>query len=210
MPTPLDYLSPAVRKAFRFDIGFRTAIGCALLPMIVGTSIYIAWHWTGEDFLQGLGLLTIFGGLLLFGAGFVALILYVIGEIAQKTMNRRRFTLRVALALGLLLVNFPLAGYFMNAGTRIVVDVRNSGATTLKDVRLVAPYDEGEKLGDIPPGTTRRGRIDVTGDGALAVTHTSADSSVGTILVEGYVTNGLTGRYTVDVKDGADVVKKVK
>ena len=212
MPASLDYRTAAARKPFRFDFGYPIALICALLPMLIGTGAFVGWYLAGDEAFMFLGLFTIFGGVILFLCGLICLILYSVGETAHQTMTRRRFAGRITLSAFLLLFNFPLAAFYMGFvdSIAIVVEVRNQGSKPMRAAQLVAPHEVIVPIGDVAPGQAVRGRIGATGDGELALQWTDATGAPRQVSISGYVTNGDSGTYRVDIADNSQNATKVK
>jgi heme/copper-type cytochrome/quinol oxidase subunit 2 len=93
---------------------YRLGLLCALLPLLTGTGIFVAWINTRENWLMGAGIYTITGGLILFVVGMVSIFLMV--RIARKQSSP--YKKKTALLACLLLINFPIAmgmtHYYLN------------------------------------------------------------------------------------------------
>ncbi len=85
---------------------------CGLLPMLLGSAIFLLWVWSSSSLLPVLGLLNMVLGLCLFGGGLG--VLY-----ALRLRAGRRWLPGTAMACTLLLANFPLACVYAGLGSQI-------------------------------------------------------------------------------------------
>ncbi|MGQ5521754.1 hypothetical protein ACUHMQ_00675 [Chitinimonas sp. PSY-7] len=85
---------------------------CGLIPMILGSIIFLLWVWSASTLLPLLGLLNMVLGLCLFGTGMG--LLY-----ALRLRAGDRWLPGTAMAAVLLLGNFPLALTYGGLGSQI-------------------------------------------------------------------------------------------
>ncbi len=85
---------------------------CGLIPMLIGSAIFLLWVWSASTLLPLLGLLNMVLGLCLFGAGMG--LLY-----AVRLRAGDRWLPGTAMAAALLFGNFPLAITYGGLGSQI-------------------------------------------------------------------------------------------
>lgn len=90
----------------------RAAQWCGLLPMLLGSGIFLLWVWSASSLLPILGLLNLLLGLCLFGAGLG--LLY-----ALRLRVGQHWLPGMAMATALLFGNFPLALAYGGLGSKI-------------------------------------------------------------------------------------------
>lgn len=126
-----------------------TPLICALLPLSMGSMIFLAWLFLHWPIFEGLGLLTIGVGLILFFVGTGSLFSYHRWAKANEVPNHHRNGLIV---LGLLLLNFPLAiAYTWAALTLYHVEVVNESASPVEGL-VVSGIRSEARFGTIQPG----------------------------------------------------------
>jgi len=182
---------------------YRSAIVCALLPLIAGTSIFALWVPTRWEWLMAAGFVVLGLGLALFAVGTLALARYCWLALCAPELPPRFWGL-AALAAALLVVNFPAAGLIVwkvdELHSRYTVVVRNDSGKPLEDVRVSGGGCE-EILGTIAAGDERRCSFLVRRDGHLEV----RAAGLAPQPISGYVTNGLGGHTTATVHPDGSV-----
>jgi hypothetical protein len=126
---------------------------CALAPLSVGCSVYVAWRLTNWQWLEVAGLFTILTGLLLTLVGFV-FYLSARSDIRKLAKDQRREpSRRSTIGLLLLLLNFPvaatLAGQVMSQGRPSAITIENRTTTELTDVSYF--WGSNTLAGEIEP-----------------------------------------------------------
>ncbi|HEX5138280.1 MAG TPA: hypothetical protein VFY93_14995 [Planctomycetota bacterium] len=176
---------------------YRAAIVCGLLPLVVGTSIFLLWVVTRWEWLMGAGLFALFFGLALFAVGVLALARYCWVALRMPEPPPRPW-LKAALAAILLLSNFPAAGTIIwkvdDLCSRYTVVVRNGTGAAIEDVRVSGGGCEAV-FGAIAPGDEVRRSFLIQCDGTLEI----RAQGLARQPISGYVTNGLGGHTTVTV-----------
>jgi hypothetical protein len=165
----------------------RAAMICGLLPLGTGVGIFLLWLIARWDWLMMAGLFTVYGGIVsvLVGLGFLV-------AAGKQTPSARP-------ALGILLANFPIAGFIIVVAfviqTRFPVTVVNEGHATL-DQFVVSGGGVEFDFGSVAPGqTVTRHRL-IDHDGSL-VFHARREGEEIEGTVEGYVTNNQGGHKRV-------------
>lgn len=178
---------------------YRVALICGTLPLLVGVSIFVLWLVTRWDWLTLAGFYTLFGGVVIFLVGVVALACYCGQAFQAPNLPRRRLWLSTIACAGLLLSNFPVAGGIIVAvaaiESRYTVTIHNASQQPLNDVRVFGGGCD-ESLGSIPPGDTARRSFWVEHDDELKL-HAISGTAVHKETIDGYVTNGMGGHTTV-------------
>lgn len=102
-----DYANPATYVPPP-RVYVRIAMGAALLPLVFGILIFLAWIPTRSDTCKFLGLLNIGFGLFCTSIGIISLVLYLALMPGEPVIRIRRFITGSWIALLLLTINFPV------------------------------------------------------------------------------------------------------
>lgn len=126
---------------------------CALIPLLVGCSVYVTWRLTHWQWLEFAGFYTILTGLLLSLVGFG---FYLSARASTRKLDkdqRRKPSRRTTIGLLLLLLNFPvaftLAGNVMNRGRPSAITIENKTTAELTDVSYF--WGSNALAGEIEP-----------------------------------------------------------
>lgn len=169
---------------------YRIAKYCAVIPMIVGISIFVLWLLTRWDEWMMLGAFTLIGGLALLIVGFLALGAYYWIASRSPGIPRQQIKPTMFKVIGLLFSNFLVAGGIIAAvlflGCRYTVVIHNTTQQSLDDVRV---FGAGANFTfeSIPPGATAQQSICIKQDGLLML-ETVINSTKHTNNISGYVT----------------------
>ena len=133
----------------------KLAIACGLLPMILGTAIFVAWLITDSDVLEIIGLLLVYGGVALLALGLVCLLAFV--SRARKAGIAYRRARNWALVV--LFLNFPLcaATIFLAFAMESAhhVTLVNRASAPVEDLVLTDPTGRRFAIGTIGSGLSR-------------------------------------------------------
>jgi hypothetical protein len=170
--------------------------------MAFGVGITMAYRWTHHDALPKIGLCVLGLGFLSVCAGMVFAILGWIQSRKDFESNRKRGR-RLAAVLGVLVLNFPVAGgcALMGIGeiTAYHLTIRNDAGQAVSNLSL---NDAG--FTDMPtriePGQTVRLRGWIEHEGELVLTY-RLDGVHHEALVDGYVTRKISGDARVVLTD---------
>jgi len=201
----LEYAAPAVGW-LRASL-YPRVIFLGAAPLVAGFAI-IALYWMTEwHVLMLAGFFTILAGVISVLAGGGILFLFWLRERRLERYSQGALRVRVLVASILLASNFPAAWACMMAGveldSRMTVTVLNQGTTRIDSFVLTAPGFTKE-LGPIPAGGKAKCIVHVTRDGPMDFTSRAGTITSGGI-VDGYVTDGIGGRWDVTM-DGAHKV----
>ena len=124
---------------FEVTLWYRTAIACGLFPMVLGTAIFAVWLFTDLDALEIIGLLFIYGGIVLFAAGIGSLLIFVSRARKGGIAYRRPTTL----ALAVLILNVPLCAAYISIAFAMesahIVTVVNRAGMPIESLTLTDP-----------------------------------------------------------------------
>ena len=130
-----------------------------VVPLVVGTAIFISWLFLRTDYLMAVGVITIYAGLCSVGVGAVCLAIYVWRTWRSAAVSRRRVVWQSIALAGLFLANFIAAGGFVYGAimieTRYNLSITNHSGEPLRAVRV----DGGGvsiRFEDIPAGQTAK------------------------------------------------------
>lgn len=178
-----------------------------LLPLLIGVSLFVLWIVTRRDWLMVGGFVTLYGGLVSFFIGAIALARYCWAASRLVDPPRRRWVPSALACAALLLSNLPVAGGIVAAviaiSTCYSVVVHNASQQAISDVRVYGGGCEAN-LGTIPPGGLARRLFWIQRDGELAFRAVSS-STTHHMIIDGYVTNGMGGRTEVVVEPNGSI-----
>jgi hypothetical protein len=200
----LDYGVPA--KSNAPTVLYRVALLCALLPLSVGTLIFLTYLATESNALTAAGFFTLIGGVILFIVGAGCLLGYGILEFRSRAMPRRQLAKRVAIAAVLLGIGFPVAWVYAAIGLEIEswyrITVVNASATPIDSFVLTAP-GVTLKMGSIAPNGIVKHRFranTVNAEGPMTFTATQASQTFSGTVAWLPTPSNYGARRTVTIK----------
>ena len=181
-------------------IGYRIAIACGLLPMILGTAIFTEWLFTDLDTLEIIGLWLIYGGIALFAIGIFSLRVFVSHARRRGILYRKP----TAWALAVLLMNFPLCAAYVSIAFAMesahVVTVVDRAALPIEGLILTDPAGRQFRIGTVEPGEARHACLDFSGEGAVQFAfNVDGQMRVGTLIT--YQSNPFGSNATLDLSE---------
>lgn len=182
------------------------AVVCGALPLTVGLTTTLVYLVTYIRNLELFGVFVAATGLLIVTFGGVAWLIWVL---KTREFSSRRWWLKTAGALLLLLANFPACLACIYAAEHSRFTVTNAGATPLT-VGISATFaGQTRALGAIEPGGRKRfyWRIDPNGDEFNVTAATPAGPATSTFYVD---LNGIGGGADVDLAINPDGSIRVK
>lgn len=181
-----------------FEYLYRIAFLCGLLPLTVGTGIYLLWLVTEWDVLMVAGIFTIWGGLASVAIGFGAVAIYAF-KLRVNGALWRDIAGRIAKPIGLMLFNLPacivIFSLAWSAVTRYDVTLTNESESAIAHFQMVAPGVE-ESFEDVKPGESRSVGVHFSGDGPFYYM-AEVNREVVRDTIEYYVTHNLRGEAEV-------------
>lgn len=171
---------------------YRYSLVCGLIPLLLGTATFFWWFITDLHDLFLVGYFVILGGIVLFLAGMVCVLVYVLK--ARRAQSRYKRA-AVASVTVLLLNFFVCAGYILIAvrmTTTYIVIVTNDYREPIRDLVLKDPADGIYGISTVQPGAIAKACFRFKGEGAVTYAMTSRGSAQTGQLV-GYVTSGYGG-----------------
>ena len=131
---------------------------CGGLPLAVGSFSYFAWRVTNWGVWELLGFFTLIAGLAMFLAGVGHLCQYIIEAKRYDKVPLAKIIATSAGSLMLLLVNFPVAGYFMASAIEIQshfdVTIVNRSNEPVNEFRISGSDMEDILIPVVKPGET--------------------------------------------------------
>ncbi len=189
---------------FNVTLWYRTAIVCGLVPMLLGTAIFAAWLFTDFNALGILGILFIYGGLALFAAGIVSLLIFV----SRARKDGIAYRKPAILALAVLVVNFPLCAAYISIAFLMesahVVTVVNRTGMPIETLALTDPVGRRFRVGTVGPGQVRRACLGFSGEGAVQFS-LSVDGETRTGTLIGYLSDPLGSDATLHLSEDLSV-----
>ena len=178
----------------------RLALICGLVPLSVGTMVFIAWLITRDSDLMAIGAATIAYSIPLFIIGFISLI--VDGWKASEARNEE-WRARRLVARSILLLNFPVAATYvavacyLNSTYTIIVE--NISAERIDRLTLVDPFRNRYEFGPVEANDRREEAFHFRGEGSVLYEVSSGGVVRSDVLI-GYTTFGIGGcvRLTIE------------
>ncbi len=192
----------------------KAIVICGAFPLLLGSMIYATWSFTRWSWLEVTGMIVIAVGTLMvtIGTGLLARYLSRIRRIGSLARNKN--WIKVFLASGLLLANFPVAIIYtisaIQIKTRYTLRVSNESGNAIESLLIKGPGVRME-LGQIAPGQKIVHELEFSGDGSLDfVARQRQHEFSGT--VDEYVTGGWSGDTTIRVMPNRQflLIKKQK
>ncbi|MDX1402349.1 MAG: hypothetical protein R3245_10535 [Kiloniellales bacterium] len=173
----------------------KMAIACGLTPIVLGTAIFAAWLRNDSDVLEVIGLLTIFGGVVVVAIGIVCLVTFGIKAREKATVNRTGTTAAVAV----LALNFPLCAFYVYIAfameSAYLVTVVNRSDLSIENLMLTDPRGHRFQASSVGPGRVHRLCPHFSGEGAVNYSF-ELDGEVRTGILIGYLADPI-GSQTV-------------
>ncbi len=168
---------------FEVTLWYRTAIACGLFPMVLGTAIFAAWLFIDLFALEIIGILFIFGGIVLFAAGVVSLLVFVSRARKGGIAYRKPTTL----ALAVLFLNFPLCAAYVSIAVAMKfadgVTVVNRAGMPIEALTLTDSAGGQFRVGTVGPGQVRHACLDFSGEGAVQFSlNIDGETRAGTLI----------------------------
>jgi hypothetical protein len=171
IPEPLAPLAYAAPTHARPRVAlYRIAQACWILPLVVGVGSLMLFAVTRARAATVIGFFTVVGGAALFGVGVICLIVFwcLLRRCADD--ERRAWSRRASILLGLLVLNFPIAAGCAGSAiwlmSRFTVVVVNETGEPLRDVRITVP-GHAINLATLQPGERVTRSVSLSGDGGL-------------------------------------------
>ncbi len=171
---------------------YRCSLVCGLIPLLLGTATFFWWFITDLHDLLLVGNLVILGGIVLFLAGMVCVLVYVLK--ARRAQSRYKRA-AVASVTVLLLNFFVCAGYILIAVrmmTTYIVIVTNDYREPIRDLVIKDPADGIYRVATVQPAAIAKACFRFKGEGAVTYAMTNRGSAQ-TGQLFGYVTSGYGG-----------------
>ena len=189
---PLAYSAPDARRGSNPNRPLCIALGCGVVPAVLGTLIISLWLLTRHGSLPLFGFVVILLGLACTIAGAIFLVIYFNEAAATRRRPVRSWLAPGLLAAGLLLGNFPLCAFYIWAAELYTVRVVNAGGATVSSFVVSDPAGQQWEMGPLRPRSRKTRLLNVNGEGAV-VFSAIVNGTVATGDVDGYVTSGMTG-----------------
>ena len=177
----------------------RIAFICALLPLIVGTSIFVAFVVSENPDLAIFGVFTIIFGVLLFIVGIVAL--FIAGKqakIAGKDIKRNNFYI-----LCLLFANFPISVFMVFYSVDIMTAYRltivNDFDKPIREIVIIESSHKQHKIENISAHSNRRYLLHFKSEGAVKYRINSEGIKQDEFILEGYGSSPQGGENTITI-----------
>ncbi|MFO0388710.1 MAG: hypothetical protein ACK502_03195 [Alphaproteobacteria bacterium] len=178
---------------------FKIAKHCALVPMVMGLTVFALWLVTRFDILMFAGVLVILLGVLLSFVGMVALFLAKIHAV-RNNKPYKRACLRHGL---LLLINFPLAlGIIACADyllSRYVVNIVNHSPHNVEKLEFIDPAGNVDAIEKIPAGASIQTSHHFIGESSIEY-NMVLDSAASSGMLIGYVSGGMGGSASMVIE----------
>lgn len=186
---------------------YKIAIVCGLLPLLVGTTTFVAWLATDIGELVVFGLFVFFVGLGVFLVGVIALRRFVT-RAKKEGVAHVRYT---AIAAAILLLNFPAAFAYMaiadSMETSFFVTIENEFSEPIRDLVFINSPGDNFPIADIDPGSKYSHCFDFLGDGGDGDVKFSmtVNDSTRTGFLLGYITPNMGVRAKMHLTEAGQV-----
>src|SRR5687768_279814 len=152
---PLEYANPAqTYSAGNLKRTLRIALGCAVVPAVIGTTVTAIWLVVRLPFLPLLGLLNIGLGCVLFLVGTGLLFNYAWRSHRARLTSARNWIRPAAMVFGLLLFNFPLCAVCFELASWTRIYVFNKTSTPVSNFVISNNGGRTWHFGTIPPNSS--------------------------------------------------------
>ena len=168
--------------------------------MLLGTAIFAAWLFTDLDALEIIGLLFIYGSIVLFAVGIISLLVFV----SRARKGGSAYRIPATLALTVLVLNFPLCAAYISIAFAMesahVVTVVNRAGMPIEALTLTDPAGRQFRFGTVGPGQARHACLDFSGEGAVQFSlDVDGETRAGTLI--GYLADPLGSHATVHLSE---------
>jgi hypothetical protein len=185
----------------------KTAIVLGTAPLVVATSIFLAWVAIRWTYLAAAGIITIYVGLVSVSVGLFCLAVVTVQTYRRQELPRRPLRRQLIVTLVILLLNFPAAAAFTYAAflieTRYVVTVSNQSSSDVESF-LVDGGGVHVELGPLRPGQSRSRGFYIQHDDGLSFSGSRSGVAFSGTL-DGYVTINLGGHKNVVISPDGSV-----
>ena len=165
--TALSELGTDANCSRQMPLLLKAAILCGAIPLVAGSLVYFTWRLTEWDWITIAGISVIAVGVASFIAGAACLLRHLWREFCVERAARHRLWIQGLLVGSLLLINFPLALFYVfsadEISTRYTVRVVNKSGAPIDSFILTAPRVRIE-LGPIPAGDRVRRHLHFVGN----------------------------------------------
>jgi hypothetical protein len=185
------------------NVLYRIALLSGLIPLSLGVGIFGLWLLTRSSWLEVAGLMNLGLGLVLFVAGIVCWIVYVV----KVRREGSRFRLRMLVPLLVLLVNFPAAFAivytvdYINSTSTLIVENRSS--QEISGLRL-SERDRVYSVGSVPAGGRIKRGFHFVFEGSVTYAF-ERDGKTFEGVAFGYVTSGVGYTSKMVINEPGDV-----
>jgi hypothetical protein len=168
-----EYARPGLRPPPSQTLRY-IALVCSLGPMLFGIGCLAMYWLTRAKAFISLGVLTLLGGAICFFVGLVCAIVYYTISRSHPHVDRKQLSHTTAVALGLLLLNIPVAFGCMFIGghlaTQACISIRieNDGAKTVSGIVLNTP-DGPINIKSLQPGEVTDKTLFINGSGGISI-----------------------------------------
>jgi len=182
----------------------KTPIACGVIPMALGTAVFIAWLFTDDDALELIGLAVIFGGVVLVVAGIVSLCFFV----SRARRDGRSYRTPTAVALATLAANFPLCGVYVafafTTESAHLVTVDNQAGQPVTALVVTDPTGRQFQLDSVAPRQVAHACLGFSGEGAVEFAFNIGGETRSGILI-GYLADPIGLQATLHVSESLTV-----
>jgi len=187
---------------------YKIAIFCGITPLLVGTTIFVLWLTTRWSKLEGFGIFTIFGGIVLFAIGVISLVIHTVGQ-NKIHEGRSKLIIENTKAAGLLLLNFPVAlliiylvSYFQSF---YILTIRNNTSYSVNNF-VLSSTGNNISIGSIPSNQAVTTKFRV-GEGSITF-KTSINGKALEGTIDGYVSGSGDKKIVTFLQDQSFTVQK--
>ncbi len=180
---------------------YRLILDCALFPLLTGTTIFLSYVISHQEWLMSAGIITIIVGLLLFVIGAVNIVINIFSSKEAAHLKK------IAALSCLLLMNFPVAlGMTLYANN--VWEIENvedskififNNSDELVHISLSGPTSINNETIDVAPHSKEQKSFRYTHDGSLYcnIKSKSFDHSE---ICSGYVVSAGTDFFALEIQ----------
>jgi hypothetical protein len=156
-PTLLSYDSPT-RPTPTVWLHY-VALACGLIPLGIGTALFVLFLTFRTEDVALLGFITIFVGSCLAFVGFACIGVYYFQARRAAPEDAAVARRRVLIDLGIITANFPIAFGMAWGGlwlmSRVTITIHNRDAAPIEEFRIATDYEGTHDLGTIEPNATK-------------------------------------------------------
>ncbi|MGB4100481.1 MAG: hypothetical protein WBK91_01030 [Alphaproteobacteria bacterium] len=178
---------------------------CGLLPLVVGSGLFVAWAALRHDWMLYAGLLLIPVFLLLIVFGFVTLGLHVRQCRQALTPYVRRSLFAAALLFSNIPVGIALTCFVLDLREIYIVHLQNNSTRSAADIIMTDPLGAEFPVDPLPPAAHAEHRLRFAGEGQVAF-RLSLDGVTKTGTLFGYITSGMGGQAFLTIETDGHIV----